>query len=93
MQLPQVFRQPPFLIDIYGMNILSLMLCTLEKYPWRYALEYILFQSPVALDLDMDAVLNQFAEEVTFHICFYDAAGKVDSKDIFKTDDGAICTG
>lgn len=51
------------------------------------------FQTAVALDLHVDAVLHQLPEEVTFHVGLHDAAGEVDGQHVFETDDGAVGAG
>ncbi len=38
----------------------------------------------------MDAVLYEPSEKITFHIGFFDAAGKTDGQGVLETDDGAV---
>ena len=57
--------------------------------------EHVLLQfgRAVALNLHMNAVLHQFAEEMPLHIALHDTAGEVDGQNILETDDGAVGAG
>ncbi len=47
----------------------------------------------IAFNHNMDTILYQLAEKISFHIGFDDAAGKIDGQDVFKADDGTVGTG
>ena len=47
---------------------------------------------PVAFYFYMDAVLHKFAEKITLHIRFFNAAGKINGKSIFKAGNGTVST-